>query len=172
MLRIFPPAVFFAIMALLSGCAVTPYQPYAGGVGYSEVGTTRNRYEVVYHGTSGMDEATAKSYAITRAAEIGKSNGMSHFRITSSRNDALREITSGPDLFPRHPWSAEPRLMTEWEWRREQELEASRARQTARETRSPVIRLIVDYVNTDCNACLSVEEKLKEAAEKGILKTK
>jgi hypothetical protein len=158
------------LVALFSACAVTPYQPYEGGVGYSEVGTTRNRYEVVYHGTSGMDEATAKSYAITRAAEIGKRNGMTHFRIAGSRNDAIREFTRDPDLFPRSPWSPEPRRMTEWEWRREQELENSRTRLTTRETRSPVVRLTVDYVNGDCEACLSVEDKLREAAEKGILK--
>jgi hypothetical protein len=155
---------------LLAACAGNPYQPYAGGVGYSEVGTARNRYEVVYHGTGGMDEATAKNYAIIRAAEVGKQNGMRRFRIAGSRNDAIREIVRDPNLFPRTPWSADPHRMTEWEWRREQELEASRARSTVRESRAPVIRLIVDYTNEDCDACLTVEDKLREATEKGILK--
>jgi hypothetical protein len=159
-----------AASAVFAACAVTPYQPYTGGVGYSEVNTARNRYEVVYHGTTGMDEATAKNYAIVRAAEIGRENGMTHFRIARSRQDALVETTRDPDLFPRRPWTGEPRRMTEWEWRREQELEESRRRLTVREERAPVVTLIVDYLNEDCKACLSVEAKLREADEQGIRK--
>src|SRR5690606_7299065 len=121
--------------ALLAGCAVTPYQPYAGGVGYSEVNTARNRYEVVYHGTRGMDEATAKSYAIYRAAEIGRQNGYTHFRIAGARHDAVRSLESDANLFPRRPWTGEAQRLTEWEWRREQELEASRRRLSLREER-------------------------------------
>jgi hypothetical protein len=155
---------------LLAACAVTPYQPYAGGVGFSEVNTARNRYEVVYHGTTGMDEATAKNYAIIRAAEIGRNHGMTHFRIAGSRNMTTSEIVRDADLFPRNPWTGEPRRMTEWEWRREQELEESRQRLTVRENRAPVVKLIVDYVTEDCEACLSVETKLKEAAEQGVVK--
>lgn len=156
---------------LLTACAVTPYQPYTGGVGYSEVGTARNRYEVVYHGTQGMSEAEAKGYAITRAAEIGRDNGMSHFRIASSRtrDDVTREMFREPELFPRHPWTGERRRMTEWEWRREQELEASRQRLVVRENRAPVVRLTVDYLNEDCDFCLTVEHKLREARGKGLL---
>lgn len=167
---VLPAVPLLGLLVLLAACAVKPYQPYAGGLGYSEVGTAKNRYEVVYHGPSGMDEAAAKNYAIVRAAEIGKRNGMTHFRIAGSRNAAVRELVRDPDLFPRNPWSPEPRRMTEWEWRRERELEESRARHRVRESRAPIVRLIVDYANEDCDACLSVEEKLREAAEKGILK--
>lgn len=155
---------------LLAACAVTPYQPFSGGVGYSEVATTRTRYEVVYHGLTGMDEATAKNYAIVRAAEIAKEKGMPYFRIAGSRTRETREVTRDPDLFPRTPWTASGHEMTEWEWRREQELAASRARSSVRETRAPVVRLIVDLVAEDCESCLSTEEKLKEAADDGILK--
>lgn len=163
--------VLFASGFLLGGCAVTPYQPYQGGVGFSEVNTARNRYEVVYHGTTGMNEADAKNYAIIRAAEIGKRNGMPHFRIVGTRLDAdvTREAVREPDLFPRHPWTGEPRRMTEWEWRRERELEASRSRLTVRENRAPIVRITVDYTAEDCAACLSVEEKLREARAAGIL---
>lgn len=164
---LFPP---LSVALLLAACAVAPYKPYSGGVGYSEVGTAKNRYEVVYHGITGMDEATAKNYAIIRAAEIAKKNGMSHFRIAGSRTTETREFTRDPDLFPRTPWTASRREMTEWEWRRERELEESRARGTVRETRAPIVRLTVDLVNGDCEACLSVEAKLREAKEKGILK--
>jgi hypothetical protein len=156
---------FLFASGLLAACASNPYHPYEGGVGYSEVNTAKNRYEVVYHGTSGMDEATAKSLAIRRAAEVGKANGMPHFRIARSRNDAVSEYVRDPDLFPRSPWTGEPRRMTEWEWRRERELEASRLKHSVREVRSPIIRLIVDYTSEDCEACLSVEEKLKENQE-------
>jgi hypothetical protein len=159
-----------AACALFAGCAVTPYQPYAGGVGYSEVNTARNRYEVVYHGTTGMDEAAAKNYAIIRAAELGHKNGMTHFRIAGARHDAIHGTASDADLFPRRPWTGERQRMTEWEWRREQELEASRRRLTARETRAPVVTLIVDFMSEDCEACLSVEDKLHEAREQGIVK--
>jgi hypothetical protein len=162
--------IFLAACLLFAACAVTPYQPYSGGVGYSEVNTARNRYEVVYHGTRGMDEATAKNYAIVRAAEVGRKNGMTHFRIARSRHDALVETREDPDLFPRRPWTGEPRRMTEWEWRREQELEESRRRLTVREDRAPIVTLIVDYINEDCAACLSVEAKLREADEQGIRK--
>jgi hypothetical protein len=158
------------LAGLVLGCAVTPYKPYSGGVGYAEVATTRSRYEVVYHGLTGMDEATAKNYAIVRAAEIAKEKGIPYFRIAGSRTSATRELTRDPDLFPRTPWTAERREMTEWEWRREQELSESRARHTVRETRAPVVRLIVDLVAEDCESCLSAEAKLQEAREKGILK--
>lgn len=155
---------------LLAGCAVTPYQPYNGGVGFSEVGLTKTRYEVLYHGPTGMDEGTAKNHAITRAAELGKQLGMTHFRIASTRarDEVTRSVDTDPDLFPRRPWTGQPYRMTEWEWRREQELEASRRALNTHETRAPVVRIIVDYVNADCTACLSVEDKLKEARETGI----
>jgi len=167
-----PPYTSFlalAVAGFLTGCAVTPYQSYSGGVGYSEVGLTKTRYEVLYHGPAGMDEATAKNHAITRAAELGKANGMTHFRIAGAgvRDDVSR--SAAPELFPRRPWTGEPTRMTEWEWRREQELEASRRALTNTETRAPIVRLVVDYVDEECNTCLSVEDKLKEAAEKGIL---
>lgn len=161
------PAV--ALGALLAACAVTPYQPYAGGVGFSEVNTARNRYEIVYHGTQGMNEADAKNYAIVRAAEIGRDIGRSHFRITRARHDARREITRESDLFPRRPWTGEATRMTEWEWRREQELEESRRRLTVREERAPVITVIVDYADEDCPSCLSVADKLRDAREQGLL---
>jgi hypothetical protein len=50
---------FLFASGLLAACASNPYHAYEGGVGYSEVNTAKNRYEVVYHGTSGMDVATA-----------------------------------------------------------------------------------------------------------------
>jgi hypothetical protein len=151
---------------LLAACASNPYHPYEGGVGYSEVNTAKNRYEVVYHAASGMDEAAAKNLAIRRAAEIGKANGMPYFRIAGSRNDAVSEYVRDPDLFPRSPWTGEPRRMTEWEWRRERELEASRLKRSVREVRTPVIRLIVDFTQEDCDACLSVDKKLEEGLKK------
>jgi hypothetical protein len=119
-----------------------------------------------------MDEGTAKNHAITRAAELGKAQGLTHFRISSTvaRDDVTRSVEH--DLFPRRPWTGETQRITEWEWRREQELEASRRTLTARESRSPIVRIVVDYVNEDCPSCLSVEAKLKEAQEKGILGVK
>jgi len=163
------PLLHLSLTALLTACAVTPYQPYSGGVGFSEVGLTKTRYEVLYHGTTGMDEGTAKNHAITRAAELGKQNGFTHFRIVSSavREDITRSAEH--DLFPRRPWTGETQRMTEWEWRREQELEASRRALNTRSTSAPVVRIVVDYVSEDCAACLSVEAKLKEAVDKGIL---
>lgn len=158
-------SVVSASALLLAACASNPYHPYKGGVGYSEVHTAKNRYEIVYHGPSHMDEATAKGLAIRRAAEVGKANGMAYFRIVRSRNDAVSKYVRDPDLFPRRPWTGERQLLTEWEWRRERELEASRRSRSVREVRSPVIRLVVDYVQEDCEACLSVEEKLREARE-------
>ncbi len=166
--KLFLPAL--ALSGLFLGCAVTPYQAFSGGVGYSEVGTAKNRYEVVYHGLTGMDEATAKNYAIVRAAEIAKQKKMAYFRIAGSRTGETRSLTRDPDLFPRRPWTAERQEMTEWEWRREQELEASRTRTTVRETRVPVIRVTVDLLTEDCETCLSTEAKLAEAKEQGILK--
>jgi len=157
----------------LAACAVTPYQPYSGGIGYSEVGLTKTRYEVLYHGPAGMDEGTAKNHAIVRAAELGRTLGMTHFRIASTRarDEVRRSVDTDPDLFPRRPWTGQPYRMTEWEWRREQELEASRRALNTRETRAPVVRVVVDYLEADCTACLSVEDKLQEARDAGILKT-
>lgn len=165
-------SAFLTLAALLTGCAVTPYQPYSGGVGFSEVGLTKTRYEVLYHGTTGMDEGTAKNHAITRAAELGQQYGYTHFRITSSA--AREDLTRGTehDLFPRRPWTGETQRMTEWEWRREQELEASRRALNTRSTSAPVVRIVVDYVSEDCPTCLSVSDKLKEATDKGIIAPK
>jgi hypothetical protein len=164
--------VLLAATLLLAACAVTPYQPYQGGVGFSEVNTARNRYEVVYHGTTGMNEADAKNYAIIRAAEVGARIGMPYFRIAATRLDAdvTHETERAPELFPRHPWTGEQRRMTEWEWRRERELEASRSRLTVRENRAPIVRITVDYTAEDCESCLSVAGKLREARDAGILR--
>jgi hypothetical protein len=173
-MRLFPTLAFAAasLSSLLPGCAGSAlYRPYEGETGYSEVNIAKNRYEVYFHGPASMDDARAKQYAIARAAEIGKANGFTHFRIASSltRRDTSREIVRESDLFPEHPWNGESLGREERERRYwEEERRARRTRVTVRE--KPVARLTVQYRNEDCSDCLSVEQKLAEAVELGLIK--
>ena len=171
-----PLAACLAIfpMLLLGGCAGSSlYRPYQGETGYSEVNIAKNRYEVYFHGPASMDDARAKQYAIARAAEIGKANGFTHFRIASSRTrrDTSREFVRESDLFPAHPWRGESLTWEEREQRRwEEERRRRRTRVTVQE--KPVVQLTVQYREEDCSDCLSVEQKLGEAAELGLIKAK
>lgn len=165
-------ACAFVVGSSLAGCAGSAlYKPYQGDTGYSEVNIAKNRYEVFFYGSSTMDDAGAKKYAIVRAAQIGRENGFSHFRIAASRSrqETSREVVSESDLFPRHPWTGESLTWEERERRRwDEERRRRRTRVTVQE--KPVAQLTVQYRNEDCDDCLSVAEKLAEAETQGVLK--
>jgi hypothetical protein len=170
------PSALAALAALaallLAACAGSSlYRPYEGETGYSEVNIAKNRYEVYFYGPASMDEARATQYAIARAAEIGQSNGFTHFRLASSvtRRDATREVVRESDLFPEHPWTGESLGREERERRYwEEQRRARRTRVTVRE--KPVARLTVQYRGEDCSDCLSVAQKLREAREQGLIR--
>jgi hypothetical protein len=160
--------------ALLCSCgAPALYRPYSegGSIGYSEVNIAKNRVEVVYHGPSDMDDATAKRFAIFRAAEIGHQNGFAYLRLASSR---IRRETSRdalePDLFPQNPWTGESLTRAEREQRAWEESRRRRQRMSATVKQSPVVQLTVQYRDEDCDDCLSVTSKVHEAIDLGILK--
>jgi hypothetical protein len=169
-------ALGFLCLGALTGCgAPALYRPYAdtGSYGYSEVHIAKGRYEVFFHGPHDLDDAAAKNYAIVRAAEIGRQNGFTHFRLASSRvrRERSSEITRDPELFPTYPWTGESLSREERDRRRWEE--ARRRRQqnmhvTVRE--EPVVQLTVQYRNEDCDDCLSVAEKVRDAVDRGILK--
>ena len=175
MTRFQPGKLYVGIALVLCACAAPAlYRPYAdtGSYGYSEVNIAKNRYDVYFHGPSDLDDATAKNYAIVRAAEIGKQNGFLYFRLASTRirretsYEALRE----PELFPEHPWTGENLTREEREQRAWEDSRRRRQRMSTSVKEEPVVQLTVQYRDEDCDDCLSVESKVREAVEQGILK--
>ena len=167
--------VVFSTAALLSACSAPAlYRPYAdtGSYGYSEVEIAKNRYEVFFHGPSDIDDATAKNYAIVRAAEIGRANGFTHFRLANSRvrREVSREITSEPELFPQYRWTGESLSREERERRAWEESRRRRQRSRMTVKEEPVVQMTVQYRNEDCDDCLAVATKVQESVDRGILK--
>jgi hypothetical protein len=173
-MRHFHPGKFAwgVVLALAACSAPALYRPYAdsGSYGYSEVNIAKNRYEVFFHGPSDLDDAAAKNFAIVRAAEIGRRNAFPYFRVAGSkvRRETTREFLE-PELFPQNRWTGESLTREERERRA---WEDSRRRRQRRATlkEEPVVQLTVYYRTEDCDDCLSVEEKVREAVEQGILK--
>ena len=151
-------------MAVLSltGCATTYYKPYDHGIGYSEVNVAKNKYEVIYYGGEDQDELTAKKYAIVRAAEVGKQNKFTYFKIGSSREheqtntEVVREKQydnfGHPNRYHRDPWGHTEEIIT------------------TRIEKKPVVKIAVTYQNEDCDDCLSVDGKIKDGMDEGIIK--
>jgi hypothetical protein len=167
------PALLLSLF--LSACAAPAlYRPYAdtGSYGYSEVNIAKNRYEVYFHGPSDLDDAAAKNFAIVRAAEIGRQNGFTYFRLANTRirRETSSEIRREPELFPRHGWTGESLSREERERRAWEDSRRRRQRLSMTVKEEPVVQLTVQYRNEDCDDCLSVESKVREAVEQGILK--
>ena len=89
----------WTLFLLLSGCAVSVYRPLDNGIGYTEVGLSKDRYEIMFHGTVDQDELTAKKFAMVRAAEIGKRNGFAYFVINKEKMQEKdeKQVTSVTD---------------------------------------------------------------------------
>ena len=167
----------FALCSALAFCACSApalYRPYAdtGSYGYSEVNVAKNRYEVFFHGPSDIDDATAKNFAIVRAAEIGRQNGFTYFRLANSkiRRETSTEVLREPELFPQNRWTGESLTHAEREQRAWEESRRRRQRLSMTVKEEPVVQLTVQYRNEDCEDCLSVAAKVQEAAGQGILK--
>jgi hypothetical protein len=166
---------FACIAAVLGACSAPAlYRPYAdsGSYGFSEVNIAKNRYDVYFHGPSDLDDAAAKNYAIIRAAEIGKQNGFIYFRLASTRirREVSFEAVREPELFPANPWTGENLTREERERRAWEDSRRRRQKMSTTRTEEPVVQLTVQYRNEDCDDCLTVESKIQEAIEQGILK--
>jgi hypothetical protein len=157
-------AFCLAYCLAFNGCATTVYQPLDNGIGYSEVEVGKDRYEIMFHGTSDQDELAAKKYALVRAAEVGKRNGFTYFRVDNAktrekeekevvRESQSRSVPEDPYYrpFPARRRRTETRTVTHTE-------------------RRPVVKIAVTYLHEECPDCLSVDAKLQEAAGEGILK--
>ena len=172
------PRVFSGLLAValgLTACSAPAlYRPYAdtGSYGYSEVNIAKNRYEVYYHGPSDLDDATAKNYAIVRAAEIGRQNGFTYFRLANTRirRERSSEILREQELFPQNPWTGESLTREQREQRAWEDSRRRRQRMSVSVKEEPVVQLTVQYRNEDCDDCLTVASKVDEAVGQGILK--
>lgn len=159
-----PLALASAFAFLLTGCATTAYQPLQNGIGFTEVEVGKDKYEIMFHGTSDQDELMAKKYAMVRAAEIGKRNGFPYFTIDNGKTkekedrETVRESESQsvPDDPYYHPYPARRRK--------------TETRTITRTETRPVIKIVVHYTKDECPDCLSVDGKLQEAMDAGILK--
>ncbi len=166
MRKLLPRFLALALLALLTlaGCATTVYQPLENGIGYTEAEVGKDKYEIMFHGTSDQDELMAKNFALVRAAEIGKRNGFAYFSLDNGKTkekedkETVRESESRsvPEDPYYHPYPAR---------RRKTETRTV----THTETR-PVIKIVVQYRKDECPDCLSVDGKLQEAVAEGILK--
>ena len=161
-------------MGLCACAAPALYRPYAdtGSYGYSEVQIAKNRYDVYFHGPSDLDDAAAKNYAIVRAAEIGRQNGFTYFRLagTRIRRERSREILREPELFPQNPWTGENLTREQREQRAWEDSRRRRQRASMSVKEEPVVQLTVQYRDEDCDDCLTVASKVNEAVDRGILK--
>ena len=159
-----PLGLACSFLFLLAGCATTVYQPLQNGIGYTEVEVGKDKYEIMFHGTSGQDELMAKKYALVRAAEIGQRNGFAYFTLDNSKTkekedkETVRESESRsvPDDSYYHPNPARRRK--------------TETRTITRTETRPVIKIVVHYTKDECPDCLSVDGKLQEAIDGGILK--
>ena len=132
----------------------------------------KNRYDVYFHGPSDLDDATAKNFAIVRAAEIGKRSGFTYLRLASARirREVSFEAVREPELFPANPWTGENLTREERERRAWEDSRRRRQKMSTTRTEEPVVQLTVQYRNEDCDDCLNVESKVHEGIEQGILK--
>ncbi len=144
-----------------TGCAINYYRPYDGGVGYSDISVAKDKAEIMFYGADDQDPLTAKQYAMVRAAEIGKQSNFPYFRITNDKEKEQNQrefvqtetYNSGYYHHRRPGWGGGTDVqVVEYDEKR------------------PVIRLVVQYQNDDCPECLSVDVKLREGVEQGILK--
>jgi hypothetical protein len=91
-----------AILGLLAGCGggPTPYQPAAGGYGYSEQQIEDNRYRVTFAGNDLTAPDTVQNYLLYRSAEITLDQGYDYFTMVDRNLD--RSTTywgSGPSTY-------------------------------------------------------------------------
>lgn len=151
--------VLLTIVFALAGCAVDYYRPYDGETGYSDVTIAKDKCEIMFYGPQDQDPLTAKEYAMVRAADIGKQSNFAYFRILTDKEkeqnseQIIQQSSYNPGYYHhRHPWGGETDVVTE----------------EVNET-TPIVKIIVQYQNDDCADCLSVDNKLKEGVQQGIL---
>jgi len=153
-------AFAFAFALALIGCAVNYYRPYDGETGYSDVTIAKDKCEIMFYGPENQDPLTAKEYAMVRAADIGKQSNFAYFRILNDKEkeqQSSEEIVQQTDYYPgyyhhRHGWGGGGTDVV-----------------TEVDETTPIVKIIVQYQNDDCNDCLSVDAKLKEGVQFGIL---
>lgn len=80
-----------------SACAtLTPYQPLAGGYGYSEQKLEAGRYRVAFAGSEATPKQTVENYLLYRAAELTLLNGGDYFVMNHSALEAIG--SNGPSV--------------------------------------------------------------------------
>jgi hypothetical protein len=87
---------------VLTGCGggPTPYQPAAGGYGYSEQQIEDNRYRVTFAGNDRTSSDAVQNYLLYRAAEVTLDHGYDYFTMVDRNLD--RSTTywgSGPSTY-------------------------------------------------------------------------
>ena len=87
--------VFFILLALLSGCA-TPYQPEGLRGGYSETQLSEDMYRVDFSGNGYTDQTRAADFALLRAAEIARSQGVEKFAIVDADHRTQKDSFTTP----------------------------------------------------------------------------
>jgi hypothetical protein len=81
-------ALVLALLGVLAGCGQpTPYQPAAGGYGYSEQQIEDNRYRVTFAGNDLTAADTVQNYLLYRAAELTLDNGYDYFTVVDRNLD-------------------------------------------------------------------------------------
>jgi hypothetical protein len=78
------PLAIALLLLGVAGCTVpTPYQPAAGGYGYTEQQLEGNRYRVAFSGNSVTPRETVQNYLLYRAAEVTIANGHDYFTVVN-----------------------------------------------------------------------------------------
>ncbi|GEM_PF-1929536 len=149
-----------AIVILAACAAPNPYRPLESGLGYSEVNIAKDRYEIMFHGSTEQDQLTAKKYAILRAAEIAKRENFPYFRVENGKTrekeerQTIRETETHVDPYDPYPgryWGRKTHKHT-----------------VTRTEISPVVKITVTLDSAACGDCLSTDAKIQEAAQAGV----
>jgi hypothetical protein len=74
------------IVALLTGCAATPYQPMGFTGGYEDTHIKDNIYYVSFQANANTSHTTAAQYFNRRAKEVCLENGYQDYRLYGERD--------------------------------------------------------------------------------------
>ena len=88
-------------VALLGGCAATPYQPASASAmadGYSDMMVGNNVYQVNFKGNNLTSRATVDNYLLYRAAQLAQQKGFAGFTLMNATTDDTDMVNVTPAI--------------------------------------------------------------------------
>lgn len=150
----------FSLFAIFA-CSTNPYRPYKDNVGYSDAKKSPQKYEVMFHGSDDLDELGSMKLAIVRASEIARRENYPYIRIDTTRTTEkpVAKTYATADPYYYHPYG----------WYGWNGYYNSSCNAVTRTENYPVVRMTFTLEKEPCSGCISVDEKLEQAAAIGII---